>query len=222
MTALLTYVTFASLGFNALTVAALIVLRRTRASAARPYRTWGYPVTPAARPRGGPLRSLYIFAGDPRDAPAPGSFWSPSAGPPTPSSAASGARPGDRLSVAISAEITAQDGVARHVRSRGSRFESRLAGKRANGIASGPQKSAMANKTVHLPVAPLESLGGTLRKDNWWAGPTATVVVLSGFIVYATWRAFEGSSYEWGAYLSPFYLAAARRVVGPQAGARVP
>jgi hypothetical protein len=63
----------------------------------------------------------------------------------------------------------------------------------------------MANKTVHLPVAPLESLGGTLRKDNWWAGPTATVVVLSGFIVYATWRAFEGSSYEWGAYLSPFY-----------------
>jgi hypothetical protein len=60
----------------------------------------------------------------------------------------------------------------------------------------------MANKTVHLPVAPL---GETLRKDTWWAGPLATVAVLSGFIVYATWRAFEGSAYEWGAYLSPFY-----------------
>ena len=32
-----------------------------------------------------------------------------------------------------------------------------------------------------------------------------TFAVLAGFIVYATWRAFEGTSYEWGAYLSPFY-----------------
>ena len=55
----------------------------------------------------------------------------------------------------------------------------------------------MANKTVHLPVVPLEGLGGTLRKDNWWAGPAATVLVLSSFIVYATWRAFEGDAYTW-------------------------
>jgi|SRR5579884_3303080 len=60
----------------------------------------------------------------------------------------------------------------------------------------------MANKTVHLPVA---QFGGTLRNDAWWAGPAATVVVLSAFIVYATWRAFEGSAYAWDAYLSPFY-----------------
>jgi hypothetical protein len=60
----------------------------------------------------------------------------------------------------------------------------------------------MSNKTVHLPVA---QLGGTLRRDAWWAEPTATVAVLSGFIVYATFRAFEGRGYEWGAYLSPFY-----------------
>ncbi len=58
----------------------------------------------------------------------------------------------------------------------------------------------MANKTVHLPM-----LQATLRKDAWWVGPALTVAVLSGFIVYATWRAFEGASYEWGAYLSPFY-----------------
>jgi hypothetical protein len=60
----------------------------------------------------------------------------------------------------------------------------------------------MANKSVHLPVAPL---GETMRADAWWAGPAATVLVLSGFIAYATWRAFEGDSYQWGAYLSPFY-----------------
>ena len=75
----------------------------------------------------------------------------------------------------------------------------------------------MANKTVHLPIAPLEPLGGTLRKDNWWAGPAPTVLVLSGFIVYATWRAFEGSAYEWGAYLSPVLLAVLRRLLGAQA-----
>jgi len=59
----------------------------------------------------------------------------------------------------------------------------------------------MANKTVHLPMA----AAGNLRKDAWWVEPVVTVVVLLGFIVYATFRAFEGTSYEWGAYLSPFY-----------------
>lgn len=60
----------------------------------------------------------------------------------------------------------------------------------------------MANKTIHLPVA---ALGGTLRKDAWWAGPLTTFTVLAGFVAYATWRTFEGTSFEWGAYLSPFY-----------------
>jgi hypothetical protein len=63
----------------------------------------------------------------------------------------------------------------------------------------------MANKTVHLPLAPPPPLGDASRADAWWLGPLATVLVLCGFIVYATWRAFEGASYEWGAYLSPFY-----------------
>ncbi|HLK37545.1 MAG TPA: hypothetical protein VKU41_12385 [Polyangiaceae bacterium] len=60
----------------------------------------------------------------------------------------------------------------------------------------------MANKIVHLPVAPF---GGTLRKDAWWVGPATTVLVLASFIAYATWRTFEGTAYEWEAYLSPFY-----------------
>ena len=65
---LLTYVTFASLGFNALTVVALFVLRRTRPRVARPYRTWGYPITPALYVAGASFFLVHIFAGDPRDA----------------------------------------------------------------------------------------------------------------------------------------------------------
>jgi APA family basic amino acid/polyamine antiporter len=64
---LLTYVTFASLGFNALTVVGLFVLRRTRAGAPRPYRTWGYPVTPALYLAGAGFFLVYIFIGDPLD-----------------------------------------------------------------------------------------------------------------------------------------------------------
>ncbi len=60
----------------------------------------------------------------------------------------------------------------------------------------------MANKAVHLPVL---DFGSTLRKDNWWAGPAITFVVLSAFIVYATFRAFENGFYRAGPYLSPFY-----------------
>jgi len=67
-TSLLTYVTFASLAFNALTVVGLFVLRRTRASSPRPYRTWGYPVTPAIYLVGAAFFIVYIFIGDWRNA----------------------------------------------------------------------------------------------------------------------------------------------------------
>jgi len=59
----------------------------------------------------------------------------------------------------------------------------------------------MANKVVHLPV--LNGFGQTLRKDNWWAGPLVTFIVLASFVVYATYRAFEGNFYAVGPYLSP-------------------
>jgi APA family basic amino acid/polyamine antiporter len=65
---LLTYVTFASLAFNALTVVGLLVLRRTRPGAERPYRTWGYPVTPVVYLVGAIFFVVYIFLGDPLDA----------------------------------------------------------------------------------------------------------------------------------------------------------
>jgi basic amino acid/polyamine antiporter, APA family len=60
---LLTYVTFASLAFNTLTVIALFVLRRKQPNAERPYRTWGYPVTPALYVLAAAFFILYIFIG---------------------------------------------------------------------------------------------------------------------------------------------------------------
>lgn len=66
--ALLTYVTFASLAFNALTVVGLFVLRRTRPADERPYRTWGYPITPALFLVGAGFFILYIFVGAQREA----------------------------------------------------------------------------------------------------------------------------------------------------------
>ena len=48
-------------------------------------------------------------------------------------------------------------------------------------------------------------LGSTLRRDAWWVEIIPIILVMGGFSVYATWRAFEGRFYEWGPYLSPFY-----------------
>ena len=43
------------------------------------------------------------------------------------------------------------------------------------------------------------------RTGSWWMQIAPVVVILGGFSVYATWRAFEGA-YFWAApYLSPFY-----------------
>ena len=44
-----------------------------------------------------------------------------------------------------------------------------------------------------------------MRRDAWWVELIPVVIVLGGFGVYATLRAFEGHYYEWGPYLSPFY-----------------
>lgn len=47
--------------------------------------------------------------------------------------------------------------------------------------------------------------GETSRRDPWWAQPLVVLLVLGGFIVYATWAAFQGDHYAYGNYLSPFY-----------------
>src|SRR5262245_48989544 len=45
----------------------------------------------------------------------------------------------------------------------------------------------------------------TTRRDAWWVQPAAVAVMLSAFVVYATWAAFQGGHYHFGPYLSPFY-----------------
>ena len=55
-----------------------------------------------------------------------------------------------------------------------------------------------------LPVLP-RRFGATMRRDAWWVQPAIVFLVLSAFIVYATWAAFQGNHYTYGPYLSPFY-----------------
>ncbi len=50
----------------------------------------------------------------------------------------------------------------------------------------------------------------TLRRDRWWATPTATVAFLTAFVVYSTWAVFQNANYYVGAaahrdLISPFY-----------------
>ena len=38
-----------------------------------------------------------------------------------------------------------------------------------------------------------QGLNSTMRKDAWWIGPLLTLAILLGFIIYATWAAFQGN-----------------------------
>jgi hypothetical protein len=60
----------------------------------------------------------------------------------------------------------------------------------------------MAGSPTLLPES---RLGSTLRRDPWWIEILPVIIVMGGFSIYATWRAFEGTYYSWGPYLSPFY-----------------
>ena len=50
-----------------------------------------------------------------------------------------------------------------------------------------------------------QGFGRTQRRDAWWVELLPVIILLGGFGVYATLRAFEGANFEWGPYLSPFY-----------------
>lgn len=65
--------------------------------------------------------------------------------------------------------------------------------------------------------------GQTSRKDSWWVVPLVTFIVLTGFIVYATWAAFQNANYSYGNYLSPFYSpevwgSSPHAIFGPKPG----
>ena len=50
-----------------------------------------------------------------------------------------------------------------------------------------------------------KGFGKTSRRDAWWVQGAATAFVLTLFIVYATWAAFQNAFYWHDNYLSPFY-----------------
>src|SRR6266852_2217260 len=60
----------------------------------------------------------------------------------------------------------------------------------------------MANAQASWTRTPF---GHTSRRDPWWMTPAAVFMVLSAFVVYATWAALQGKHYADGPYLSPFY-----------------
>jgi hypothetical protein len=51
----------------------------------------------------------------------------------------------------------------------------------------------------------LKQFGQTERRDAWVAEILPVILLMGGFSVYATFRAIEGTYYQWGPYLSPFY-----------------
>jgi APA family basic amino acid/polyamine antiporter len=63
--ALLTYTTFASVFFGALTVTGVYRLRRIEPDRPRPYRCWGYPITPALYLLIAVPFLVYVMQGDP-------------------------------------------------------------------------------------------------------------------------------------------------------------
>jgi uncharacterized membrane protein (DUF485 family) len=58
--------------------------------------------------------------------------------------------------------------------------------------------------SVSVPLAS-RRFGETRRRDAWWVTPLVVFLILSAFVVYATWAAFQGQYYAAGPYLSPFY-----------------
>jgi hypothetical protein len=57
---------------------------------------------------------------------------------------------------------------------------------------------------AQLPVFH-RGFGETMRRDAWWVQPAIVVALLTAFVVYATWAAFQRDHYTYGPYLSPFY-----------------
>lgn len=57
---------------------------------------------------------------------------------------------------------------------------------------------------VSVPLT-RRGFGQSTRRDAWWVTPAVVFTILSAFVVYATWAAFQGQYYHWGPYLSPFY-----------------
>jgi hypothetical protein len=75
---------------------------------------------------------------------------------------------------------------------------------------------------AHAPLPLLHrGFGQTQRRDRWWIQPAVVFTILSSFVVYATWAAFQNGYYWSGPYLSPFYSpelfgSSPHAIFGPQ------
>src|SRR5204863_8462805 len=67
------------------------------------------------------------------------------------------------------------------------------------------QRTASSLGALAGAPQPRLGFGGTSRRDAWWGKPAVVLVVLSSFVVYATWAAFQNRNYWYGPYLSPLY-----------------
>src|SRR4051812_19249896 len=72
-------------------------------------------------------------------------------------------------------------------------------------------------EVVPVKIVP-RGWGETERREAWWITPLFVFLVLGGFIVYATWAAFQNAHYTWGPYLSPFYAPVLWASAGDEAG----
>src|SRR6187431_689312 len=59
-------------------------------------------------------------------------------------------------------------------------------------------------EVVPVKIVP-RGFGETERRDAWLIDAMIVFAVFGGFIVYATWAAFQNAHYTYGPYLSPFY-----------------
>src|SRR3982751_4809517 len=69
-------------------------------------------------------------------------------------------------------------------------------------MVSSFEESLMAH--AQLPVIQ-RGFGETYRRDAWWVQPVVVFLILSSFVVYATWAAFQNAHYTCGPSLSPCY-----------------
>src|SRR6476469_6838285 len=60
----------------------------------------------------------------------------------------------------------------------------------------------MATEVVQITR---RGFGKTMRSDAWWVQPLVVFIILTAFLVYATWAAFQNKYYSFRNYLSPFY-----------------
>ena len=60
----------------------------------------------------------------------------------------------------------------------------------------------MATEVVQLTR---RRFGQTMRRDAWWVEPLVVFLILTSFVVYATWAALQNAHFDFGNYLSPFY-----------------